>query len=45
MTTLAIRRAHWLLISISMSVRPVSSFFPPTWAIAQLDVNMFLGVA
>ena len=26
--------AHWLLISISMSVRPVSSFLPPTWAMA-----------
>ena len=31
----AISLAHWLLISISMSVRPVNSFFPPTWAMVE----------
>ena len=35
MIALAISRAHWLLISISMSVRPVSSFLPPTWAMVE----------
>jgi len=35
MMAFAISRAHWLLISIWMSVRPVSSFLPPTWAIAE----------
>ena len=35
MTAFAISLAHWLLISISMSVLPVSSFLPPTWAMAE----------
>lgn len=30
MIALAISLAHWLQISISMSVCPVNSFFPPT---------------
>jgi len=34
MIAFAISRAHWLLISISMSVLPVSSFLAPTWAMA-----------
>ena len=33
MIALAISLAHWLLISISMSVRPVNSFFPPYHAV------------
>jgi hypothetical protein len=35
MMALAIRTAHCLLISISMSVRPVNSFFPPTCAMVE----------
>jgi|UPI0002D567E5 hypothetical protein len=35
MIALPISLAHWLLISISMSVRPVNSFFPPTWAMVE----------
>ena len=34
MIAFAISLAHWLLISISMSVLPVSSILPPTWAMA-----------
>jgi hypothetical protein len=35
MIALAINSAHWLLISISMSVLPVSSFLPPTLEMAE----------
>ncbi len=34
MIALAISLAHWLLISIPMSVRPVNSFFPATFEMA-----------
>lgn len=32
MMALATSRAHWLLISMSMSVLPEGSFLPATWA-------------
>jgi hypothetical protein len=35
MMAFAMIRAYWLLISISMSVLPVSSFLPPTCAMAE----------
>jgi hypothetical protein len=35
MIAFAISRAHGLLISISTSILPVSSFLPPTWAMAE----------
>jgi hypothetical protein len=44
MITFAISRVHWLLISISMSVLPVSSFLPPTWAMAERSWRWGVGI-